>query len=89
MVRYAKKKDSKNFSFTFWAKDNWPEFVVSALATIALMILFTDPESKFDFSEMFSKVPYLVSLPATKVISLIAGFGNSALFYTLFRTKKK
>ena len=89
MVRYANKKDTKNFSFVFWVKDNWPEFVISGLATIALMIVFMDPESKFDFSEIFSKVPYLVSLPATKVISLFVGYGNSALFYTLFRTKKK
>ena len=89
LMRYAKKQNTKNFNAGFWIKDNWPEFTVSALATIALMILFTDPDSSFDFSEIFAKVPYLVSLPATKVMSLMTGFLNSTLFYAMFKTKSK
>lgn len=87
--RYAHRNEKKAFTFTFWLKDNWSELLTSVLATMAMMIVFMDPESKFDFTNILEKVPYLVSLPVTKVISLLVGYGNTALFYTLFKTKKK
>jgi len=87
--RYAHRNVKEAFTFAYWIKDNWAELLTSVLVTIAMMIVFMDPESKFDFTTILEKVPYLVSLPVTKVISLLVGYGNTALFYTLFKTKKK
>jgi hypothetical protein len=86
--RYAKRSNKeKPFSFPFWCKDNWPEMVTSVLAVIALLIIFLSKESEFDFTPFLGKVPGVVSLPMNMVLSLFVGYGNSALFYRIFKEK--
>jgi hypothetical protein len=86
--KYAGRNDKqKDFSFTFWLKDNWPEAVTSVLATIALLIIFLSPEAVYDFDTLIDKIPGVVSLPVKMVVALLVGLGNSALLYKMFKTK--
>lgn len=86
--KFAKRNDkSKEFSFGFWLKDNWPESLTSVLATIAIMIIFTNKESEFDLNSLISGIPFIVSLPVNMVISLAIGYLNSLLFYKMFENK--
>lgn len=78
----------KSFSFGFWMKNNWHKSLVSALCTVALMLLFLSPEAQFDFKDFFSKIPGVISLPAKGILSLGAGLFNSIWVYALFKTKK-
>lgn len=86
--KYAKRNDKeRGFSFGYWFKDNWPEAATSILATIALMIIFTNKDSEFDLNSLISGIPFIVSLPVNMVISLAIGYLNSLIFYKMFENK--
>lgn len=88
--KYAKRNDKvKEPSFKFWINDNWPEALTSVLATVALMIIFTNKDSEFDLSSIISGIPFVVSLPVNMVISLAIGYLNSLIFYKMFENKIK
>lgn len=86
--RYANRRNKTKFDWKFWIKDNWPEMVTAILSTIALMVIFLDDGAVFDFSSIFDNIPFIKSLPTDKFISLIVGYLNSWLFYTLMKQKK-
>jgi Na+-transporting methylmalonyl-CoA/oxaloacetate decarboxylase gamma subunit len=86
--KFAKRTDKvKEPSLSFWLKDNWPESVTSVLATIAIMIIFTNKDSQFDLSSIIGGIPFIVSLPVNMVISLAIGYLNSLIFYKMFENK--
>lgn len=89
LMRYNYRKNRANFNPIFWIKDNWTEFLLSVLATLALMMIFTDPETSIDIHQVVEKIPFITSLPVIKVLSLLAGFGNTYLFYNLVKVAKK
>lgn len=84
----GRSNKEKTFSFGFWIKNNWDKSMVSALATIALMLLFLSPDAQFDFSDFFGKIPGVISLPVKGILSLGSGLFNSVWVYALFKTKK-
>ena len=90
ITKYAKRrKKTIGFNLKFWAQDNWPEIIVSLLATYALMVIFMSDDAVFDLDYLIQKIPGVVSLPIKMVVSLLIGFGNSALFYAMFKVKTK
>jgi hypothetical protein len=88
LVRYKARRNKNKFNLKFWLKDNWPEVVISLLATFAFMIIMTDENAELDFTEMLANVPFVKSLPADKLVSLAVGYLNSWLVYTIFKVKK-
>lgn len=88
LVRYNGRRNKTKFNLKYWLIDNWPEVLISILATVAFMVILTDQNAEFDFSEMLTSVPFVKSLPAEKLASLLVGYLNSWLVYTLFKSKK-
>lgn len=87
-VKYNGRKNKTKFNFKYWITDNFPELIVSALATFALMVIFLDEEAVINVGSLIDKVEFVESLPVKKVISLAIGYFNSMIFYALFKTKK-
>lgn len=93
-INRYKNRNAKEvkFSFAHWIKDNWPESSLSVLSVISLMIIFMNKGAELDISQLIEKVPFIKGATTEvikMVVALAIGFGNSALFYFMFRTKKK
>lgn len=88
VVRYSGRKNRTKFNVRFWLKDNWPEILVSILATFAFLVILLDPEAEIDLAALLKDVPFVKSLPTAKLVSLAVGYLNSWLFYTIFKMKK-
>jgi len=86
-VKYAKRSNKeKTWSLSFWAKDNYPELIASALAMVILVIIFK--RTVFDSTVLTEKLPWITSLPMDLVGAALAGYLNNTLWYWLVKKAK-
>jgi hypothetical protein len=87
LVKYIKRNNKeKAWSLVFWAKDNYPELLVSLLSMIILVVIFQ--KSEFDNTFMNDKFPWIKSLPLDLVAAALAGYLNNALWYAIVKKAK-
>ena len=86
-IKYSKRTNKeKEWSFTYWIKDNWAELSASFTATIILVIIFqnTTFNNSF-FSEHFK---WITSLPIGMIASAAAGYFGNTLLYAMIKKLK-
>lgn len=83
--RYAKRsKKTVAFSFKYWLKDNLPEFLMTIIADLAIMIIVTDAGTVIDISKF---LPAGIVFPAKLIFAFGIGAGLGKVIYELFKKK--
>ena len=87
--RYIGRQAKGKFSWSFWLKDNLPEFISTMLMNIALMILIHLPETSVSLDKLMTWLPFDLHLAGLPTLSFLLGLGLTSVFYQLFRNKTK
>lgn len=87
-VKYAKRNNKeKDWSLSFWAKDNYPELIASLIGMVILVMIFREIE--FDSSIVTEKFSWIKALPMDLVAGALAGYLNNSFWYALIRLLKR
>jgi hypothetical protein len=89
LYKYLTRKDkSTKLSPIFWWRDNYPELLFSFVIDLAVMLIFIDPETKVDLSQIAWFPKWLV-LPVKLAGSFLIGYGGGVAVYNIFKRKVK
>jgi len=89
LIRYKGRSDkTRELDMKFWWKDNAPEFILSLILNIAVMIIFMDADT--DITEWLkSFLPAGIIVSIKLVLGFACGLGLGKGVYELFKDKLK
>ena len=89
LIRYNGRTDkSKELDMKFWWKDNAPEFVLSFILNLAVMLIFMDADTNIT-EWLTSFLPSGIVVPIKLVVGFACGLGLGKGVYELFKEKLK
>ncbi|MCK9429728.1 MAG: hypothetical protein M0R17_06955 [Candidatus Omnitrophica bacterium] len=89
LIRYNGRTDKiKELNMKFWWKDNAPEFILSFILNLAVMLIFMDADTNIT-EWLTSFLPSGIVVPIKLVVGFACGLGLGKGVYELFKEKLK